>query len=51
LALLKQVAPRLLVMRQGEIVEQGSADQLLHHPQHHYTQSLVRAIPKLHLPG
>ena len=51
LALLKQLAPRLLVMREGVIVEQGAAARLLHDPQHPYTQALVQAIPKLRLPG
>ncbi len=50
LALLKQVAPRLLVMREGQVVEEGPARDLLYRPRHPYTRSLVSAIPKLRLP-
>jgi len=28
-------------------VEIGDADQILHHPQHPYTKSLLEAIPRL----
>jgi peptide/nickel transport system ATP-binding protein len=31
-------------MYQGEIVEQGDAKQILHNPQHVYTQRLVSAV-------
>jgi ABC-type glutathione transport system ATPase component len=51
LALLKQVAPRMAVMRQGYIVEQGRSSDLLQNPAHTYTQALVSSIPKLRLPG
>lgn len=37
------------VMRKGEVVEAGTADQLLNDPQHAYTQSLISAVPKLHV--
>lgn len=50
LALLKQIAPRIIVMKDGVIVEQGSSSEVLYHPVHPYTQSLVEAIPKLKLP-
>ncbi len=50
LALLKQIAPRLIVMKNGVIVEQGSSSDVLYKPTHPYTQSLVDAIPKLVLP-
>ena len=50
LALLKQIAGRILVMKEGEIVEQGDASEVLYHPKDPYTRSLVDAIPKLKLP-
>ena len=38
---------RLLVMSQGKIVEQGPADRIIAHPQHDYTQRLLRDVPVL----
>ncbi|HKL04273.1 MAG TPA: ABC transporter ATP-binding protein [Roseovarius sp.] len=40
-----EIADRVIVMRYGEIVEQGSADDVLHNPQHDYTRALLQAIP------
>jgi peptide/nickel transport system ATP-binding protein len=34
----------LLIMRRGEIQEQASAQQVLHHPTHEYTKELIAAI-------
>jgi ABC-type oligopeptide transport system ATPase subunit len=39
------MADRVLVMQTGRIVERGSAEEVLKHPQHIYTQTLVAAIP------
>lgn len=41
IAIAAQLCQRALVMQQGRIVEQGSMRQLLHAPQHPYTQALV----------
>ena len=35
---------RIAVMRQGKIVESGSADEVFHDPQHEYTKALLGAI-------
>ena len=45
----KRLADRILVMKEGKIVEEGSRDQIFQNPQHPYTQKLLRAIPKLTL--
>lgn len=41
------IADRVAVMQYGKIVEIGTTDQVLNHPQHPYTQSLMRAVPSL----
>jgi peptide/nickel transport system ATP-binding protein len=41
------LADRILVMKDGYTVEQGSSDQIFNRPQHPYTQSLLAAVPKL----
>ena len=38
-----QLCERCLVMKNGCIVEQGEVEQLYDHPQHPYTQELLRA--------
>jgi ABC-type oligopeptide transport system ATPase subunit len=32
-------------MKQGKIVEMGSAGEVFHHPKEEYTQRLIAAIP------
>jgi putative phosphonate transport system ATP-binding protein len=44
LAVARLLAHRLMVMRQGEVVEQGLTDQVLDDPHHPYTQLLVSSI-------
>lgn len=44
LAVARLLAHRLMVMRQGRVVEHGLTDQVLDDPQHPYTQLLVSSI-------
>jgi putative phosphonate transport system ATP-binding protein len=44
LGVVRLLSHRLLVMRQGRVVEQGLTDQVLDDPQHPYTQMLVSSI-------
>ena len=44
------IAHRVVVMRQGRIVEQGPAADVLHRPQHPYTKMLIEAVPGIHPP-
>lgn len=46
LGVVAQIADRVAVMRHGEIVEQGSLDDVLYQPQHPYTVSLLAALPE-----
>jgi len=47
LAVVAQVADRVAVMRNGEIVETGPSRQLLTQPEHAYTRSLLAAAPTM----
>ena len=51
LSVVAQLADDILVMRDGEVVEQGDAAQVLGSPRHAYTQSLVEAVPSGHTRG
>ena len=42
-----KLADQIAVMRDGQIVEYGSKEQVLYHPLHSYTKELLRAVPKL----
>ena len=41
------MADTLLVLKDGEMMEYGSAKQILHRPQNPYTRELLAAVPKL----
>ena len=45
LSVVSRMADELLVMRGGEVVEQGPARSVLLNPQHEYTKSLLDAVP------
>jgi ABC-type glutathione transport system ATPase component len=46
LALVEVIADRVAVMRQGEVLETGPAEDIYRDPQHPYTQQLLGAIPQ-----
>jgi ABC-type dipeptide/oligopeptide/nickel transport system ATPase component len=41
------MADKVLVMKNGEMVEYGKTDQILNHPKETYTQTLMSAVPRL----
>jgi len=43
LGVIRTLSDRVMVMKDGEVVEQGLADQIFQDPQHAYTQQLVHA--------
>jgi len=47
LAVVAQVADRIAILRHGEILEQGSRDDIFFRPQNDYTRSLLAAVPTL----
>jgi peptide/nickel transport system ATP-binding protein len=42
---------RVAVMTDGRVVEQGTVDEVLLHPQHEYTRGLLAAVPRLVVAG
>ena len=48
LGVVRQVTERVLVLYQGEVVEQGTTDSVLDSPGHDYTQRLVSTRPSTH---
>lgn len=47
LAVVEHISDKVLVMTEGRIVEQASADTIYNNPQHPYTIKLLEAVPKL----
>ncbi|WP_313348749.1 ABC transporter ATP-binding protein [Paracoccus sp. (in: a-proteobacteria)] len=42
-----EIADRIAVLRLGDLVESGPAEQILNRPQHPYTRALIAAVPAL----
>ena len=47
MAVVAQMADRVVVMYQGNKVEEGPVEQIFENPQHDYTKALLAAVPKL----
>ncbi|MDE7206919.1 MAG: ABC transporter ATP-binding protein, partial [Lachnospiraceae bacterium] len=47
LSLVKRLCDRIIVMHNGDIVEQGSAQEIFENPKERYTKELIDAIPRL----
>jgi len=45
LSVVHYICNRILVMYKGKIVEEGTAEQVYHHPANEYTKKLISAIP------
>ena len=46
LSVVAQIADRVGVMQQGQLVEQGTKDEVLYNPKHEYTKELIASLPQ-----
>ena len=46
LSVVRHISDRIMVMRAGQIVEAGDADQIYSHPTHEYSKLLLAAVPR-----
>ncbi len=47
LSVVRAITDRVMVMRAGEIVEEGPTEEVFRNPVHEYTQQLIAATPRL----
>jgi oligopeptide/dipeptide ABC transporter ATP-binding protein len=47
LGVISEIADRAIIMYAGQVIEQGSADELLTRPRHPYTEGLLRSLPRV----
>ncbi|BCB76845.1 hypothetical protein Pflav_032550 [Phytohabitans flavus] len=47
LGVIHHMSDRILVMKDGRVVEHGTADDVFERPRHPYTQRLLTAVPRL----
>jgi peptide/nickel transport system ATP-binding protein len=50
LAVVRQVADRVMVLRDGRVVEEGEVEGVFRAPQHPYTRALLAAVPRIGMP-
>lgn len=51
MGVISEIADRVLVMKQGDVVEQGTTSTILDAPCEDYTRSLLAAVPRLRMPA
>ena len=49
ISVVQHLADRIIVMQHGKIVESGTAEQVIEHPVHPYTRTLLAAVPRVGL--
>lgn len=47
LGVVAKMCDRVVVMYAGQIVEQGSVEEIFNHPSHPYTRGLLKAVPRM----
>ncbi len=49
LSVVRYMSDRIMVMKDGKIIETGDAERVYFHPQHAYTKKLIASIPALEI--
>lgn len=47
IGVISYMADRVVVMKEGKVVECGNKDQIIFHPQEEYTKNLIKAVPRI----
>ncbi len=47
MGVISETCDRIYILKNGQLVEQGDTQKVLHHPDQDYTQNLINAIPRL----
>ena len=47
LSVVRLMCTRVMIMLEGEIVEEGTVEEVFNHPKHKHTQDLIRSIPNI----
>jgi peptide/nickel transport system ATP-binding protein len=47
LSVARLMGERIVVLNQGELVEDGTSDDVIERPQHPYTRSLLASVPQI----
>jgi len=45
IALARHISQRMAILQQGQLVESGTTEEVLEHPQQEYTQELLANVP------
>ena len=49
LAVVRQTADDIVVMKKGQVMEAGTSDSIFNNPQEEYTRNLINSVPGMHL--
>ncbi|HAT1130867.1 dipeptide ABC transporter ATP-binding protein [Corynebacterium striatum] len=49
LAIVRQTADDIVVMKKGQVMEAGTSDSIFNNPQEEYTRNLINSVPGMHL--
>ncbi len=49
LTVINKIADRVVVMKNGQLIEHGTRESVLHHPEHVYTKYLLSTKKKINI--